>query len=799
MNMGSDKNLSCLLPKIELLAPSVRSFQIKDKIINTERFLSLEQALIITDSYRRTEGKSRTLQRAEALSDSLGLISIKIDDEELLVGNRTVGIRDGVVFPEAGISWVEKEIDTLSVREQDKFSVREKDRIDFFEKIVPFWKNKTLEEYIDSNYGSEISAISGVVKINQKDHAQGHIIPDVKGWLLKGPLGLLEELESLQKADNNPLKAEFYESLGIVLKGALGFIERYALQAKTMSGESSVGKRKNELLLISDVCSSIAQRPPETFREALQSMWFLFVILQMESNASSFSPGRIDQYLFPFFEKDLEEGILTLSGALELVEALHLNFNKIVYMRNSEGARYFAGFPIGFNISIGGQDKNGEDAANALTFLFLKAQEHLGLPQPNMTARLYSGSSDLFIDTCSKVIGLGSGMPQIVNDESIIPSLQGVGISREDAVDYGLVGCVELSTPGNNLGWSDAAMFNLLKALELTLNDGICFLTGKSKGFSSGSLASYLTFDDLLTAYGKTIDFFIDKMIKAVEFVDKAHAVMMPSPFLSSVIDNCMESGKDVTDGGAKYNLSGIQAIQVANVADSLAVLKKMVFDDARITKDELITALRKNWEGYESLRQTVIHKVPKYGNDISWVDELGSKWADYFARRLVDFQNIRGGRYHMGLYTVSAHVPMGKNVGASPDGRFSESPLADGGVSPMYGQDINGPTAVLKSVSKLNSSFASNGTLLNLKFLPSFFTNPVDRKKFNQFLRTFIELKIHHVQFNVVNKQDLVEAQKFPEKYRNLTIRVAGYTAYFTELAEDLQNEIIQRTEHEL
>ncbi len=334
MNIDSDKKLLRLLPEIELLSLSDRSFRIKDKIINNERFLSLEQALIITDSYRRTEGKSRTLQRAEALSDSLALMSMQIDDDELLVGNRTVGIRDGVVFPEAGISWLKKEIDTLPVREQDKFSVREKDKIDFFDRIVPFWENRTLEDYINSNIGSEISAISGVVKINQKDHAQGHIIPDVKGWLSKGPLGLLEELESQQTGDNGHRKAEFYESVEIVLKGALGFIERYAVLAKTMSGKSPAGDRKKELLIISDACSSITQRPPETFREALQSLWFLFVILQMESNASSFSPGRIDQYLFPYFKKDLEDGILTLSGALELVEALHLNFNKIVYMRN---------------------------------------------------------------------------------------------------------------------------------------------------------------------------------------------------------------------------------------------------------------------------------------------------------------------------------------------------------------------------------------------------------------------------------------------------------------------------------
>ncbi len=326
----------------------------------------MEQALIITDSYKRTEGKSRALQRAEALLDSLGLIDIKIDHEEILVGNRTVGIRDGVVFPEAGISWVENEIDTLGTREQDKFSVRKKDRVDFFEQIVPFWKGKTLEEYINTNFGSKILAISGVVKINQKDHAQGHIIPDVKGWLGKGPLGILEELESQQKTNNDPLKAEFYKSVEIVLKGAIRFIERYADLAETMSGDSPENKRKKELIIIADTCNSITKNPPQTFREALQSLWFLFVILQMESNASSFSPGRIDQYLFPFFKKDLKEGILTLSEALELVEALHLNFNKIVYMRNSEGARYFAGFPIGFNISIGGQDINGEDSSNAL-------------------------------------------------------------------------------------------------------------------------------------------------------------------------------------------------------------------------------------------------------------------------------------------------------------------------------------------------------------------------------------------------------------------------------------------------
>ena len=474
-----------------------------------------------------------------------------------------------------------------------------------------------------------------------------------------------------------------------------------------------------------------------------------------------------------------------------------LKFNEIVYMRNSGGAKYFAGFPIGFNIAVGGQDEEGNDYVNELSFLFLKAQQHIGLPQPNLSVRLHEGTGEDLLKEAVRTVALGSGMPQFFNDKAVIPSMMELGIEEADARDYAIVGCVELTTQGNNLGWSDSAMFNLNKALEVTLTGGICLLTGEKIAPDYGSLTEYETFEDLEKAFQKQIDYFVDKMILACEQVEQAHMDILPSPFLSATIDDCMEKGMDVTVGGAKYNLSGIQMIQVANLADSLAALKQLVYEEKRFTKEEVLEALKKNFDGYEFMRQTMLNKVPKYGNDIDYVDDMGTKWATYFKEKLHTYTNYRGGPYHTGMYTVSAHVPMGENVGATPDGRFAKDPLADGGMSPVYGRDVKGPTAVLKSVSKLDKNLTTNGGLLNMKFLPEFFSNETGIQKFANFLRSFVDLEIPHIQFNVVRKEDLIAAKANPEQYRGLTVRVAGYTAYFTELADELQNEIIARTSY--
>lgn len=787
-----------LSDRIQSMGMSNRIVSLMEMTVSSQRFMSVDQARIITRVYREHASASPALKRAKALAASLKEMPISMDPQELLVGNRTPEVRAGVVFPEAGISWIARDLDSLPSRPQDPFQVRDEDKRIFLEEIEPFWRGKTMEDHIFREFGDDLSSIEKVVKINQKDHAQGHICPNVEKWLTLGPAGLLEQSRKYRQNSSGPQR-DFYDQTCLVLEAAVQFIRRYADLADSELSEYKDRDTEDKLKEIRDVCLHLAERPPANFREALQSVWFLFVMLHMESNASSFSPGRMDQYLLPYFQRDMEEGSLKMDGALELIDALFLKFNQIVYMRNANSARYFAGFPIGFNVALGGQNSEGRDATNILSYLFLKAQDHLGLPQPNLSARLHKGSPHAFVLECTRVIGLGSGMPQILNDESIIPSLEHAGYEHQDALDYAVVGCVELSCQGKSLGWSDAAMFNLVKVLELTLNNGSCMLTGKVMGISTGSLADYNSYEDLEQAYARQIDHFINRMIRACEFVEAAHQQFLPSALLSTVVDNCLEQGVDVTAGGAVYNFSGIQAIQVANVADSLAVLKKFLFQDKLTGKKEFLEALQSDFKDREELRLRCMEDVPKYGNDVEWVDELGKRWIRHFNDRIKSRKNYRGGDYMLGLYTVSAHVPMGQNVGASPDGRHAGSPLADGGISPMYGQDLQGPTAVLASVSRIPSLLAGNGTLLNMKFLPSFFHTAKDREKFASFLKAFVRMPIHHVQFNVVNKEDLLEAKKHPERYLGLTIRVAGYTAYFVELAGDLQDEIIERTCHRL
>lgn len=770
---------------------------LKEKMLNEPRYVSIEQARIITRIYQENESLSIPKKRALSLKAALEELEIGVEKEELIVGNRTKGVRYGVVFPESGCSWVNKEFETLPTRPQDKFRIKKEDVKEFKEIIYPYWQDSSLEDVIKENYGEEINAIAKVVKINQKDHAQGHICPDTKTWLELGPKGLMTKAyEKLKNCDEN--QKEFYECTIIVLEGVCHFMMRYHDYILTML-ESLEDDNKKSLQRVADICANLASRPAQSFHEAVQSLWFLFVVLHMESNASSFSPGRMDQYLYPYYQKDIEKGIISKQEALEILECLWLKFNQIVYLRNQHSAKYFAGFPIGFNIAIGGIDENGCDIYNELSLLLLKAQYHLGLPQPNLSVRLNKNSSHELIQEAIKVVAKGSGMPQFFNDEAIVNSMiKDLGIEEKDARNYAIVGCVELTTHGNNLGWSDAAMFNLNKALELTMNHEKCLLTNEPIGLDLGSIETYESFEDLENAFQKQIDYFIEKMMKAEIVVEKAHQDCLPTAFLSTVIDSCLEKGVDVTRGGAKYNLSGIQMIQIANLADSLAAIKVLVYDEKMITRHELLEALQADFKGYEIIQTMLLNKVPKYGNDVKWVDELGAKWAGYFRERMKDYTNYRGGLYHTGMYTVSAHVPMGENVGASPDGRNALTPLADGGMSPVYGRDMAGPTAVLKSVSRMKDSYTTNGGLLNMKFLPEFFKTETGMMKFENFLRAFVDLKIPHIQFNVVRREDLLDAKLHPEQHRSLTIRVAGYTAYFVELAGKLQDEIIERTAYE-
>ena len=591
-------------------------------------------------------------------------------------------------------------------------------------------------------------------------------------------------------------KRVFYQAALIALQAASELMHRFACLADELRRAEPAHARQQELAQISSACAWLAENPARDFREALQAVWFLFVLLQIESNASSFSPGRFDQYMLPYLERDLEAGRLTLAEAQELLEHLWLKFNEIVLLRSSSSARYFAGFPIGFNVTIGGQLPDGRDATNFLSFMCLRAQADLGLTQPNLSIRIHEDSPQDFLETAAFVVSQGSGMPQVFNDEVIIPGQIQRGIAREDAMNYAVVGCVELSTPGKALGWSDAAMFNMVRVLELTLFGGADPQTGQQIGVRTPALDKLASFEELQASYDAQMAHFTRLMVEGCCIVDRIHAEVLPSPFLSLLVEDCLARGVDVTAGGAHYNFSGVQGVQVANVADSLASLQQAVFDSHWVSGAQLLEALRQNYEGYETLRQRLVNNVPKYGNDDDRVDRFARRWADRYSELVSAYPTIRGGTFQPGFYTVSAHVPMGANVGATPDGRHAGEPLADGGLSPTAGRDFKGPTAVLNSVSKADLSLASNGTLLNMKFLPSFFDGEQALRKFVALLRGFCRLHIPHVQFNVVSSQTLREAQANPARYRGLVVRVAGYSAYFVELDRDLQDEIIRRTE---
>lgn len=786
-----------LIADLTQVESTPRIQRLREAMLAEPRIVSADQALITTRVYAEHADEPVIVRRALALAEALAHLPIAITPGELIVGNRTPSVRAGIITPEAGASWIEREIETLPTRPQDRFEVDDATIRAFREDIYPHWKGVSLEDVIRERYGDEIDAIAKVVKINQKDHSQGHICPDITLWLTRGPAGIAQEA-SLRGATATGAQADFYRAVEITMHGVVTFLHRYADLADEMAASPEFTDDAADLSQTARVLRALAERPAETFHEAVQSIWMLFVVLHTESNASSFSPGRLDLALLPAYERSVADG-MKAREALELLECLFLKFNQIVYLRNSHSAKYFAGFPIGFNVAVGGQDRDGHDVANDLSFLFLEAQKHLGLPQPNLSVRLHEGTNEGLLTEAVRVVARGSGMPQFFNDASVVPALEAVGIKHEDALDYAIVGCVELTTQGNNLGWSDAAMFNLNKALELTLTGGVDLLTGQRIGPDYGNLTTYATWSDLEDALARTIDHYVDRMIAACEVVEQAHMDVLPTAFLSSVIDDCLAQGVDVTAGGATYDLSGIQMIQVASLADSLAACKKLVFDEEVISRETLLAALRADFVGFEVERALLLNKAPKYGNDIAYVDDLGSQWAGYFAEKLKGYTNIRGGRYHTGMYTVSAHVPMGQNVGASPDGRKAATPLADGGLSPVYGRDMAGPTAVLQSVANMDNTWTSNGGLLNLKFLPEFFNSEANVAKFAQFLRSFVDLEIPHVQFNVVRREDLIAAKANPDQYRSLTIRVAGYTAYFTELAGDLQDEIIARTTQEL
>ncbi|MEN4909588.1 formate C-acetyltransferase [Rahnella bonaserana] len=759
--------------------------RLKTALFASPREISLERALLYTASHRTTEGEPTLLRRAKATAWILDHVEITLREDELIAGNRTVKPRAGIISPEMDPYWLLKELDAFSTRPQDRFTISEEDKQIYREQLFPYWESRSMKDFINSHIPEEVKAATKtqIFSINQTDKGQGHIIIDYPRLLSGGLDNLVTELK--QHVNDAPDNA-FYQAALILLEASQRHILRYAALAEQMAQTCNDVQRKAELERIARISQHISGNKPQDFYQACQLFWYMNIILQYESNASSLSLGRFDQYMLPFYQHSLSHGE-SPEFLKELLESLWVKCNDIVLLRSTSSARYFAGFPTGYTILLGGLTDAGRSAVNVLSFLCLDAYQSICLPQPNLGVRVNEFIDRQFLLKTAETIRLGTGIPQIFNDEVVVPAFLNRGVRLEDARDYAVVGCVELSIPGKTYGLHDIAMFNLLKVMELTLHE------------NAGNAA--ITYPELVEQIRQKISHFVRLMAQGSNVCDIGHRDWAPVPLLSSFIEGCLDSGKDITAGGARYNFSGVQGIGIANLSDSLHALKGMVFDQQRLTFDALLASLKENFASEEgrAIRARLINRFEKYGNDVDEVDLISADLLRFYCKEVEQYRNPRGGQFTPGSYTVSAHVPLGAVVGATPDGRFAGEQLADGGLSPMLGQDHQGPTAVLKSVSKLDNTLLSNGTLLNVKFTPSTLEGQQGLNKLADFLGAFTRLKLQHVQFNVVNAEQLREAQKRPQDHAGLVVRVAGYSAFFVELSKEIQDDIIGRTAHQL
>ena len=806
------------------------------------------RAKLLTESYKETEGEPIITRRAKAFAHILHHIPIIIRDNELIVGSSTIAPRGCQTFPEFSYEWLEAELDTVATRTADPFDIAEQTKADLLE-ADKYWKGRTTSELATSYMAPEaIKAIEHNIFTpgNYFYNGVGHVT--VKYWevLEIGFEGIMEKTrEELKKCNvgdgDYARKSHFLEAVLISCQAVIDYAHRYAQLAEQMAAQCTDPVRKQELLQIAANCSRVPGKGADSFYEACQSFWFIQQLLQMESSGHSISPGRFDQYMYPYYKKDVERGTLTREYAQELMDCIWVKLNDLNKCRDAASAEGFAGYSLFQNLIAGGQNSEGEDVTNDLSIMCIQASMHVRLPQPSLSVRVWNGSPHEFLIKAAELTRTGIGLPAYYNDEVIIPALQNRGLSLADARDYNIIGCVEPQKAGKTEGWHDAAFFNMCRPLELVFSNGMD--KGEMVGIPTGDVTQMNTFEEFFDAYKKQMEYCISLLVNADNAIDVAHAERCPLPFLSCMVDDCLKKGKSVQEGGAVYNFTGPQGFGIANMADGLFAVRQLVYDEKKISMKELKEALIWNYDkgldaqsagdiGTEILKamkaagrnvdastaaavlnsligmkpepdklsrfkeiHDMIDEVPKFGNDIPEVDYFAREVAYTYTKPLQNYKNPRGGQFQAGLYPVSANVPLGGQTGATPDGRYAHTPVADG-VSPSAGKDVKGPTAAASSVARLDHFIVSNGTLFNQKFHPSALSGREGLEKFVALIRSYFDQKGMHMQFNVVDRQTLLDAQEHPEKYKHLVVRVAGYSALFTTLSRSLQDDIIRRTE---
>ena len=788
-------------PSVEIpktVGASGRVTKTLDRFLNTAPAVCAERAVLITESYKETEGQPMPIRRAKALEKILSEMSIFIQDDELIVGNQCSMPRSAPIFPEFSCKWVEEELDRLEKRTADVFLISEDVKSKLREAFT-YWDGKTVNEIASKLMPPEsLEAHNDVVYTvgNYFYNGVGHISANYEKVLNVGINAIIkqaeEKLGTLDFADGAQLnQMHFLNSVITANKAVVAFAERFADLAEKMASACEEPTRRIELKEIARICRKVPAQPAENFQEALQAFWFVHLVIQIESNGHSISPMRFDQYMNPFLQND----DISVEQAQEMLDMLWIKFAELNKVRDENSTMAFAGYPMFMNLIVGGQKRDGSDATNAMSYLVLQAGANTKLYAPSLSIRIHEGTPDPLYKKAAELSRMGMGYPAYYNDRVIVPALLARGLEREDARDYGIIGCVEPQVGGKTEGWHDAAFYNMSKIIELTLNDGVDQRTGKQIGPKSGKMEEFKSFEDVMEAYTQQTSYFVKLMAAADNAVDMTHGKHCPLPFLSSLVDDCIAEAKSLQEGGAHYNFTGPQGVGVANAGDSLTAIKKLVFDEESITLKDLHTALANNFEGQEDLRMMLVNRAPKYGNDDDYADDIAKEAALIYCEEVNKYTNPRGGKFQPGLYPASANVPLGSVVMATPDGRKAWSPLADG-VSPISGYDSCGPTASVLSVAKLDHEIASNGTLLNQKFHPSAIEGEKGLENLKAVTEAYFQNGGFHVQYNVISRDTLLDAQANPEKYKGLVVRVAGYSAFFTALDKSLQDDILARTE---
>lgn len=805
------------------------------------------RAVLLTESFQETEGEPIVLRKAKAFYHICKNIPIVIRDGELVVGSSTLKARGCQTFPEFSFEWLEAEFDTLATRSADPFFISQKAKEDL-KRVHKYWKGKTTSELATSYMAPEARAAIDhniFTPGNYFYNGVGHVTVHYDKVLQIGLKGIkLQAAEKLSKlcigAADYSKQSAFLKSVIVVCEAVIIYARRYAELAKETAKSCKDGERRKELLTIAENCANVPENPARDFHEACQSFWFIQQLLQMESSGHSISPGRFDQYMYPTYRRDIDAGKLSPEKAQELIDCIWVKLNDLNKCRDCASAEGFAGYSLFQNLIVGGQDKDGNDVTNDLSVMCIVASKHVMLPQPSLSIRVWNRSPQELLIKAAELTRTGVGLPAYYNDEVIIPALIARGLTIQDAREYNIIGCVEPQKAGKTDGWHDAAFFNMCRPLELVFSNG--YDKGELIGLSTGDVSEMKTFDEFYAAYKKQMNYAIALLVNADNAIDTAHGERCPLALESALVDDCIERGISMQEGGAVYNFTGPQGFGVANMADALFAIKTLVFEQKKISMTELKKAMYYNYgniteERAKDITVDVMHAlqakgktpseaevaaifkdvltnaitpseksrfeeikkmidaVPKFGNDLEDVDAFARDVAYTYTRPLEKFYNPRGGQYQAGLYPVSANVPLGAQTGATPDGRYAYTPVADG-VSPSAGKDVNGPTAAANSVSKLDHFIASNGTLFNQKFHPSALAGRQGLEKFVDLIRTFFDQKGMHMQFNVVSRETLIDAQQHPENYKHLVVRVAGYSALFTTLSRSLQDDIIKRTE---